>query len=813
MSTNREAELEHALELAHLREVALFEQQRVAADILGIISSSPADLQLVLDGIVAAAGRLFDASMVLIQMPDDDRMINRAAFHRDIGVIAITDFPENRQSLPLVPGMITAAALKQRRTLWAAGGPDEVDRAFPAMAELRAGFGVAAMIAAPLLRADNGIGVLLLHTSNPAPFTTAQVTLFETLAEQAVIAIGNSNLFVELQDTNRQLADSLARQTATAEVLGIISRAPTDLAPVFEAVVERALLLSHSDIASLFRRQGDRLVLECIKGEQSHHLQLGATLPLNSRSTAFELAEVQHILDQLAPEELQLWPAEIQQGMIAVGMRTVVTVPVRQHGEVVALLLVTRHHVLAYTDAEIQTLQVFADQAGIAMRNWQLFGDLQQRNFELAVSLEQQTTTAEILATISRSPTHLQEVLDAIVRAAGRLFGAKRTSFQVPEGDGMLVRAIYVDDEGTLDLNKHPTEQRVLPRQGMASGLAVSEGHTVWVAGGAQAIDTAFPALAQSRRLWAWEAGSILATPMIRDDVAIAAMILERVDPAPFTPEQIALFETLADQAVIALENARLFSELQASRDQERELLLTVTAQAERLTDWNRDLAERVEQKVHEIEQLSRLRGFVSPQIAEMIVTGGEDTLRSHRRDITVLFSDLRGFTAFAETAEPEDVIGVLGQFHAAVGPLVFAHGGTLSQFAGDGMMVFFNDPLPVDRPALAAVRLGVSMRACAAELREQWQRLGYDLALGVGIASGYATCGRIGFDGRFEYTVMGTVVNLAARLCATAAGGQVLVTSRVLNAAQPEVSAVSIGHRDLKGLSRPVQTFDVQSA
>ena len=238
-----------------------------------------------------------------------------------------------------------------------------------------------------------------------------------------------------------------------------------------------------------------------------------------------------------------------------------------------------------------------------------------------------------------------------------------------------------------------------------------------------------------------------------------------------------------------------------------------MTAQAERLTDWNRDLAERVEQKVHEIEQLSRLRGFVSPQIAEMIVTGGEDTLRSHRRDITVLFSDLRGFTAFAETAEPEDVIGVLGQFHAAVGPLVFAHGVTLSQFVGDGMMVFFNDPLPVDRPALAAVRLGVSMRACAAELREQWQRLGYDLALGVGIASGYATCGRIGFDGRFEYTVMGTVVNLAARLCATAAGGQVLVTSRVLNAAQPEVSAVSIGHRDLKGLSRPVQTFDVQSA
>ena len=813
MTTSREAELEHELALARKREVALLEQQRVAADILGVISSSPGDLQLVLDGIVGAAGRLFEASIVLIQMPNDDRMVNRAAFHRDIGVIAIAEFPEDRQSLPLLPGMITAAALQQQRTLWAAGGPDEVDRAFPAMAELRAGFGVAAMIATPLLRAGTGIGVLLLHSSNPAPFSDAQITLFETLAEQAVIAIGNSNLLVELQDTNWQLADSLARQTATAEMLGIISRAPTDLGPVFQAVLEKALLLSHSDIASLFRRRGDHLVLECTQGERSEHLVLGVSLPLNPRSTAFALGEAQHVLDQLAPEELELWPPEIQRGMIAVGMRTVVTVPVCQHSEVVAMLLVTRHEVRAYTDAEIQTLRVFADQAGIAMRNSELFGELQQRNTELAVSLEQQTTTAEILATISRSPTHLQEVLDAIVGAAGRLFGAKRTSFQVPEGDGMLVRAVYSDDEGTVDLSRFPSEQRLLPREGLASGLAVAEGRTVWVAGGIDAIDTAFPALAESRRLGAWRAGSILATPMIRDDVAIAAMILERVDPAPFTPAQIALFETLADQAVIALENARLFSELQASRDQERDLLSTVTAQAEQLTEWNRDLAARVEQKVHEIEQLSRLRGFVSPQIAEMIVTGGEDTLRSHRRDITVLFSDLRGFTAFAETAEPEDVIGVLAQFHAAVGPLVFAYGGTLSQFAGDGMMVFFNDPVPIDRPALAAVRLGVSMRACAADLNEQWQRLGYDLALGVGIASGYATCGRIGFDGRFDYTVMGTVVNLAARLCATAAGGQVLITSRVLNAAQPEVAAVSIGHLDLKGLSRPVPTFDVQSA
>ena len=253
--------------------------------------------------------------------------------------------------------------------------------------------------------------------------------------------------------------------------------------------------------------------------------------------------------------------------------------------------------------------------------------------------------------------------------------------------------------------------------------------------------------------------------------------------------------------------------EMKRLRDHERVLLATVTAQAERLEEWNRELAVRVEEKVHEVEQLSRLRGFVSPQIAEMIVSGGEEALRSHRRDITVLFSDFRGFTAFAETSEPEDVIGVLSEFHAAVGPLVFEHHGTLSQFAGDGMMVFFNDPVPVDQPALAAVRLGVAMRACAEELRTHWQALGHDLTLGVGIASGFATCGRIGFDGRFEYTVMGTVVNLAARLCGAAAGGQVLITNRVLAATQPLVDAVSIGELDLKGLTRPVPAYDVRSA
>ena len=245
-------------------------------------------------------------------------------------------------------------------------------------------------------------------------------------------------------------------------------------------------------------------------------------------------------------------------------------------------------------------------------------------------------------------------------------------------------------------------------------------------------------------------------------------------------------------------------------RDRERELLAVVTAQSEQLEEWNQELTRRVDEKVREVEQLSRLRGYVSPQIAEMIISGGDESLRSHRRDVTVLFSDFRGFTAFAETAEPEDVIAILAEFHDAVGPLIFDHHGTLSQFTGDGLMVFFNDPIPVPEPALAAVRLGVAMRDHAQRLNARWQRLGHNLTLGVGIASGFATCGRIGFEGRFDYTVMGTVVNLAARLCGAAAGGQVLVTGRVFAAVDGHATGRATGELDLKGLSRPITAHDI---
>jgi adenylate cyclase len=231
----------------------------------------------------------------------------------------------------------------------------------------------------------------------------------------------------------------------------------------------------------------------------------------------------------------------------------------------------------------------------------------------------------------------------------------------------------------------------------------------------------------------------------------------------------------------------------------------------DQLAEWTRTLEERVQEKVAEVERLGRLKRFFSPQLAELIVAGGaDDPLKTHRREVTVVFLDLRGFTAFAETSEPEEVMRVLREYHAEMGQVIVEHEGTLERFTGDGMMVFFNDPVPVPQPAERALRMAVAMRERVAELGAAWRKRGYDLGLGVGIAEGYATIGAIGFEGRWDYGAIGTVTNLAARLCGEAKGGQILVSSRVAGAVEELADLEEVGTLTLKGLLRPVTTFNV---
>ena len=234
-------------------------------------------------------------------------------------------------------------------------------------------------------------------------------------------------------------------------------------------------------------------------------------------------------------------------------------------------------------------------------------------------------------------------------------------------------------------------------------------------------------------------------------------------------------------------------------------------AQALELSELNRTLQQRVADEVEQVGRLTRLKRFFSPPVVELILSGTtDDPLKSHRRDIAAVFIDLRGFTAFTETSEPEDVISVIGEFHVAMGRLVMSHGGTLEHFAGDGMMIFFNDPVPVDNPAAIAVRMAIEMQACFVELAQRWQRRGYRLAMGIGIAQGFATIGAIGFEGRRDYGVIGNVTNLAARLCAEALGGQILVSQRVQGNVAGVARTNPVGEVALKGFHRPLPVHAV---
>lgn len=264
------------------------------------------------------------------------------------------------------------------------------------------------------------------------------------------------------------------------------------------------------------------------------------------------------------------------------------------------------------------------------------------------------------------------------------------------------------------------------------------------------------------------------------------------------------------DQAALVA-RVKSMLRIKALHDTVQEQAARLEAQAAQLAEWNRTLEARVAQQVAELERVGRLRRFVSPQLAEVIVSAGDEKLlESHRREITVVFCDLRGFTAFAETAEPEEIMRVLGEYHAAMGDLIFRFEGTLERFAGDGLMVFFNDPLPCPDPAARAVRMAVTMRERVGELSRAWRKRGYDLDFGVGIALGYATLGKIGFEGRFDYGAIGTVTNLAARLCDEARGGQILVSQRVYAAVEDLVEVEPSGELTLKGFLKPVPTFNV---
>jgi adenylate cyclase len=305
---------------------------------------------------------------------------------------------------------------------------------------------------------------------------------------------------------------------------------------------------------------------------------------------------------------------------------------------------------------------------------------------------------------------------------------------------------------------------------------------------------------------------------LLKGDAALPFMPIIMVTAKADTKDIVAGLEAGADEyltkpvdqaALVARVKSML--RIKALHDTAQAQADRLEAQALQLADWNRTLEQRVAEQLAELERIGRLKRFFSPQLAELIVsTGEEKLLESHRREVTVVFCDLRDFTAFSEITEPEEVMEVLREYHTALGELIFRFEGTLERFAGDGLMVFFNDPVPCPDPAARAVRMAVAMRQRVGELTGTWRKRGHQLDFGVGIAQGYATLGKIGFEGRFDYAAIGMVTNLAARLCGEAAGGQILISQRVYAAVEALAVADQVGELSLKGFVKPVPAYNV---
>jgi adenylate cyclase len=304
---------------------------------------------------------------------------------------------------------------------------------------------------------------------------------------------------------------------------------------------------------------------------------------------------------------------------------------------------------------------------------------------------------------------------------------------------------------------------------------------------------------------------ALLAVPLLGTEGIVGALVVRSRQPGVVAKATVELLQTFAAHSVVAVQNARLFGEITRKSAELEVAVRQVKSLHDEVRTLNLNLEAKVQAQVEELERFGRLRRFLAPQLAQAVVSaGGERILQTHRREIVSLFCDLRGFTSFAETAEPEDIMALLAEYHGAVGPLIRKYEGTLDRFTGDGMMVFFNDPLPCDDAPQRAIRLAIEMRDAVAGLARVWAKRGHKLGFGVGMAQGYATLGRIGFEDRVDYTAIGAVINLAARLCAQASHEQVLTSGRLAATVDGLAKFESLGELTLRGMARPVPVINL---
>ena len=589
----------------------------------------------------------------------------------------------------------------------------------------------------------------------------------------------------KVTDVIRERDEALEQLAATSDVLQIISKSPGKLEPVFTAMLDNAVRICEAKFGVLFLFEGDAWRAVALHGaappsfiEARRRYPVLPIVPGTALGRVTATKQVVQIADVQAEPAYRSGSAYML-GVETGGIRTVLSVPMLKEGKLVGAFNLFRQEVRPFTDKQIELVKNFAAQAVIAIENTRLLNELRQ-------SLEQQTATSEVLRVISRSATDLRPVFETIAHNSVNLCGATYGVVFRFDGEMISFVAHHNLDQAGIDAVHQMFPMR--PNTRSLVGRTILERDVLHIADVAAEPNDTYAATQQALGI-----RTFLAVPMLRDGNPIGAIALYRREVGLFSDRQIELVKAFADQAVIAIENARLLNDL---------------------NKLNQQLEQRVADQVSEIERMSRLRRFLPPQVADLIVASGtEKQLESHRREITALFCDLRGFTGFSESSDPEDVMALLREYHAAIGEIINKYGGTLERYAGDGVMVVFNDPIPVDNPALQAVLMALEMRTAIGALTEKWRRLGHEIGFGIGIAHGFATLGTIGFEGRFDYAAIGTVSNVASRLCDEAKPGQILISPRVLMAVEDAISVEPVGEFKLKGISRPLAAYNVLSA
>ncbi len=546
---------------------------------------------------------------------------------------------------------------------------------------------------------------------------------------------------------------------AIGRVLSEVTGTSFELQPVLDRIAAEATALCRAEIGFVFLLEGELFHWVAGNGGSPEHwaYQRAHPFPATRETVAGRVALSNgpvHIHDVVADEEYR-WG-----GQAIGGYRTLLGVPIRTDDGLIGAFGLARMTVSPFSDAEIELVSIFADQAAIAIRLARLLGDTRE-------ALERETAVGQVLQSISRSTFELDAVLQTVLDSAVRLTHADQGNILREMGGHF--RASAFSSDVPAEFREVISNRQVGPERGSGMGRALLE------RGPVQILDVlADPeyTLTDAQRIVGFR--TLLAAPLLRDGEPIGVLSVWRRHVQEFTAPEISLLTTFADQSALAIENVRLFETIERQRT-----------------------------------ELARF----APQAAELLSSAeGQQLLAGHRREITALFADLRGFTAFAEQAEPEEVLGVLRQYHAAVGELAVANEGTVEHFAGDGLMVFFNDPRPVVDHQLAAVRTACEMRERFGTLSTAWRKRGYELGLGIGIAAGYATLGRIGFEGRYDYAAIGNSVILASRLSDAATADQILVSQRVFAAVEEFVEADPVADLQLKGFSHAMTAYAVGS-